>query len=415
MKGTSYAKPVTLDNASYFWRVRARDAASTPNLGAWSQEWQFTRSWTDTPTPLTPADTVANSVTTPTFSWSPVEHASTYELELGDDVNFSPSTSSTCFTNHTEVTYYEIVSSTGPTPAGSCNGSEFETAPGGVWYWRVRGVDNTGGVVAPWSDVSQFLFRGDTDDTPVLVSPADGATVENPVLVWDSVPGIGKYKVTIDKPGGGTATVTTAATSWTPIAKLSNSLPDGPFTWRVQTVDSYGELSIIGDERTFNLDPATTAGSVSLLTPADDAGDVVMPSMTWTPLTGAEYYEVWYSVAGSGVEQKLSGTAKLPYGGFTYAGDPLTAGDYTWRVKAFDGIVGDADGDQRQPRLLGRCDRHGLLRRPVLLGADAVHREGHPHPGVERGARRRARISCTWRRTRTSRTSSRPTAPSTRR
>jgi hypothetical protein len=52
---------------------------------------------------------------------------------------------------------------------------------------------------APWSDVSQFLFRGDTDDdTPVLVSPADGATVENPVLVWDSVPGIGKYKVTID-------------------------------------------------------------------------------------------------------------------------------------------------------------------------------------------------------------------------
>ena len=207
-------------------------------------------------------------------------------------------------------------------------------------YWRVRGVDNTGGVVAPWSDVSQFLFRGDTDDTPDLVSPADGATVQNPVLVWDSVPGIGKYKVTIDKPGGGTATVTTAATSWTPISELSNSLPDGPFTWRVQTVDSYGELSIIGDERTFTLDPATTAGSVSLLTPADDAGDVVMPSMTWTPLTGAEYYEVWYSVAGSGVEQKLSGTAKLPYGGFTYAGDPLTAGDYTWRVKAFDGVSG---------------------------------------------------------------------------
>jgi hypothetical protein len=83
VKGTSYAKPVTLDNASYFWRVRARDAASTPNLGAWSQEWQFTRSWIDTPTPLTPADTVANSVTTPP---SPGRRSSmrrpTYELEL---------------------------------------------------------------------------------------------------------------------------------------------------------------------------------------------------------------------------------------------------------------------------------------------------------------------------------------------
>ena len=58
------------------------------------------------------------------------------------------------------------------------------------------------------------------------------------------------------------------------------------------------------------------------------------------PYTGAEYYEVWYSVEGSGVEHPLSGTSELPYAGFTYAGDPLTPGDYTWRVKAFDGDSG---------------------------------------------------------------------------
>ena len=72
------------------------------------------------------------------------------------------------------------------------------------------------------------------------------------------MPGIGKYKVTIDKPGVGTATVTTAATSWTPTTKLANSLPAGPSTWWVQTVDSHGELGIVGEQRSFDLDPATT-------------------------------------------------------------------------------------------------------------------------------------------------------------
>ena len=134
-----------------------------------------------------------------------------------------------------------------------------------------------------------------------MLGPADGATVETPVLAWASVPGIGKYKVTLDKPGSSmNLTVTTAATTWTPTSEVANSLPAGPVTWWVQTVDSHGELSIVGDQRIFNLDPATTGATLVLLTPSDGADGLRMPSMTWTPYTGAEYYEVWYSVEGSG-------------------------------------------------------------------------------------------------------------------
>jgi len=341
VKGTSYSPPVTLENASYFWRVRARDAASPANLGTWSEEGQFTRAWQDTPDPLAPADTVGSSVETPTFTWTPIPHASHYEVQLGEDVNFSPDTFSTCFTNHTELTYYESVVSGSPNPPGACQSADFETEPGSVSYWRVRGVDGTGGVVSPWSEVSQFLFRGDTSDTPTLLGPADGATVETPVLAWASVPGIGKYKVTLDKPGSSTnLTVTTAATTWTPTSEVANSLPAGPVTWWVQTVDSHGELGIVGEQRVFDLDPATTGATLDLLTPSDGADGLRMPSMTWTPYTGAEYYEVWYSVEGSGVEHPLSGSSELPYSGFTAAGDPLTPGDYSWRVKAFDGDSG---------------------------------------------------------------------------
>jgi hypothetical protein len=340
VKGTAYSPPVTLGNASYFWRVRARDAASTPNLGDWSEEWQFTRTWSDAPTLLTPDDGVVSSVATPDLTWTPVPHASHYEVQLGEDQNFSPSTYSVCYTNHTALTYYEIETSTSPNPPGSCNAAYNEIDPGSASYWRVRGVDGSGGVLSPWSDVSTFLFRGDPSDTVTLLSPDDGDTVETPVLSWDPVTGIGKYKVTIHKPGGSTATVTTAATSWTPTSKLASSLPAGPFTWEVQTVDSYGKLGIVGDQWSFSLDPETTGGSLDQLTPADDASDIVMPSMTWTPYAGAEYYEVWYSLEGSGVESRLSGTSKLPYSGFTYAGtsgDLLAPGTYNWRVKAFDG------------------------------------------------------------------------------
>jgi hypothetical protein len=340
VKGTSYSRPDTLDNATYFWRVRARDAAVPPNLGEWSEEGQFTRTWSDAPTPFTPADTVAVSVETPTFAWTPIAHASHYEVQLGDDVNFSPGTFSICFTNHTELTYLETETSTGPAAPGTCQANDFEATPGQVIFWRVRGVDEPEDVLSPWSGVSQFLFRGDASDAPALNTPADGSTVETPLLSWDSVSGIGKYKVTIVKPGGSSVTATTAATSWTPTTKLASSLPAGAFTWTVQTVDSYGELGIVGEQRSFMLDPATTSDTLDLLTPADGATGLVMPSMTWTPLTGAEYYEVWYSVAGSGVEQRLSGSSELPYGGFTYTGDPLTPGDYTWRVKAFDGSAG---------------------------------------------------------------------------
>ena len=76
-KGTKYAPPQTLDNASYFWRVRALDPGSPANAGPWSEEWQFTRTWGDTPELLEPSDTIAVSIDTPTFRWTPIRAPTT--------------------------------------------------------------------------------------------------------------------------------------------------------------------------------------------------------------------------------------------------------------------------------------------------------------------------------------------------
>ena len=76
VKGTRYSPPATLNNGSYFWRVRASDAASPANFGGWSVQSQFTRDWSDRPTLLTAWNPgtpgVIPHVSGPlTFSWTP--------------------------------------------------------------------------------------------------------------------------------------------------------------------------------------------------------------------------------------------------------------------------------------------------------------------------------------------------------
>src|SRR4029077_2590814 len=106
VESTRYSPPTTLDTDQYFWRVRAMDAKSPANNGGWSLEWQFKRAWSDQPVLLQPAWNLGDPATTidvPTFSWTPVHHASYYELEFSEDINFSPGdpTTVSCFTNHT--------------------------------------------------------------------------------------------------------------------------------------------------------------------------------------------------------------------------------------------------------------------------------------------------------------------------
>ena len=48
------------------------------------------------------------TVTEPIFSWSPQREADMYEFNVGTDANFSPGTYSTCLTNHTVVSPYNL-------------------------------------------------------------------------------------------------------------------------------------------------------------------------------------------------------------------------------------------------------------------------------------------------------------------
>lgn len=323
VKGTRYSPPSGLDNDTYFWQVTPKDGASPANAGTTAPigpPATFTRAWSDVPTLLLPADGdffVSDS----TLSWTAVTHASHYEFWLGSDPNFSNGTYDSCNTNRTIWNSYVRTSGSTPATPGGCSAAA--PNPGDLYYWKVRAIDAPSNILGEWSDVFDFIYK---PTLPTLTSPADGASVSAPVLTWNPVDDIEKYKVTI-----GTSTVTTYATSFSPVSSLAL----GTYTWYVQTVDHEGNDGIIGASRTFTLiDPTTTFASPTPTGPTDGSSSVRMPSLTWNPVTDADHYTVWYGVTGSGLVSELR--TNVPFAAYTHNTAILAPGSYTWFVEAFN-------------------------------------------------------------------------------
>jgi len=343
---TRYAPYPTLDNQSYYWRVRARAAGTANNFGPWSAEFVFDRSWPTRPVIVSPL-WAGGAAPTPVvsnlkLSWTPasaggagwVDHADHYELMISTDLNFSPGSNPvSCYTNHTTVTPYTAVLGGGE-PGGCAIGM----VPGTTYYWRVRGIDSAKGILGIWDitepgENQRFIYM----PAPVPCGPTSGASVATPILCWSGISGAIQYRVTINKSGGSPAMspVQTYATTYTPTTALNPA--DGPFSWHVEAQDYLGYWSTTwAAPPTFSLIAPTTDTTLDLLTPSDGAAAIRMPSMSWQPYTGATYYEVLYGQTLP-PSTLLSGSTHLPYAAFTYAGTPLSTGTYYWEVEAFDG------------------------------------------------------------------------------
>ncbi|HEV2889962.1 MAG TPA: Ig-like domain-containing protein [Frankiaceae bacterium] len=344
---TRYSPPTTILNGSYFWRVRANDTKTTPNLGDWSSEIevapgeflpaQFTRAWNERPTLLGPANGDLG-VTVPTLSWTPVPYASHYEIWLGDDENFTPGHYVNCYTNQTTFTPYSHVAVTGQTnPAvpGTCQILENTIGVGEMTYWKVRGIDAPANVLGLFSDPASFQLVH--PQTVSLVSPADLSTTDRPVLTWQPVTGVSRYRVTVVNTSNGSnvtgSPFTTYATTLTPNALTSGS----SYTWYVQTLDDAGRAGLAphpSTHRRFTYQAATAALTApQLVSPVLGAADVLMPSMQWEPVIGAKSYKVFVGTAGAN-SVSLEGTTTST--AFTDMDVTKNVGTYEWFVDAYN-------------------------------------------------------------------------------
>jgi hypothetical protein len=285
IRGTRYSPPTTYPNNQYYWKVRAVNSRKEAIDWAAIDPAIFRRHWPDRPELLYPANQVSPAVGDDLyFQWSPVEHASHYELQVGTDPNFSPGTFDSCKTAATTYTPGFV-------------GDDCMPAQGLIHYWRLRGIDDPSGVEGLFSDIRRFIY---SSGTVTQLTPGAGEVVAVPTLRWAAAQDAVKYEVTINDAGNSETTITTHALSVTP----SLDPADGPFTWRVQAIDNNGGLSPKPTAgRPFSIAGAPDDTPAAPLTPltgtSADPATTRFPTLSWEPLDGAAYYKVSIGVHGS--------------------------------------------------------------------------------------------------------------------
>ncbi|HEX5089726.1 MAG TPA: Ig-like domain repeat protein [Nocardioides sp.] len=331
--GTRYSPTTTYDNGSYFWKVRPINAAGQP--APWPTEpSQFTRVWPDKPAAVWPPDS-----TTPVgddfyYQWTPVPHASKYQLDVGTDPNFTPNTYDSCFTAQTTYT------------AGYKGLDKCMPNQGQLTYWRVRAIDDPLGVEGIYSDANAAM--PDNQAYKVVyssgvvnrLSPANGdLNVAVPTFRWSPSQDAQRYEVDVyDKNGNHADGVTTSALSWTPEDTLDPA--EGPFSWSVAAIDADGHPSPVNTSWTFNVGAPPASGPVPVPTTATEQVTSRFPQLSWTPVTGASYYRLRVSeTPGFTLPESTTNVLgrRLENPSVTDDGSYfLRPGTYTWWIDAFD-------------------------------------------------------------------------------
>ena len=226
--GTRYSPPKTLDNDQYFWRIRATDAAGFQPDWSSRPVWRFKRAWPDQTTLARTRQNNADATSRDPFyfQWTPVKHASPYEVQLSSGDGFpTRAVHVGCTTVHTTLVYGDGL--------GNC----WPTAPG-TYYWRVTAQDefSSAGAASPTrssAPVGTFTYEpgaGHHDRSGQRAHFAehlrpDVAASAAPVLTWDPVAGAEKYRVTIS--GTLTKTVHDGCAELRPAGPRRRDLPLG--------------------------------------------------------------------------------------------------------------------------------------------------------------------------------------------
>ncbi len=388
VKGTSYSPPVTLNNATYFWRVRALSVRNPADTGPWSSDGrQFTRSWADVPGLVAPAD---NDLVAQDFllRWNPVPFAGAYEVQVGTDPNFSNDTFESCTTNHTDWAPYWRYNTDDPafpTRPGRCDladatGSRRTYLRQGVrYYWRIRGLDIsspnlTVSALGRFSATRSFMYMpGPGAPTPT------GPTgfVEVPKLTWDPVPGVERYFVRVLVDGDEQISTEVHGTSYVPPLvmpedSVTHEPKDATVTWFVralqfQAPENSGAAgagpTVQGTTFMLSGEETTDADADPVLVAPASGASLVQPEFDWTPVTNAHHYRIRLFPAGSTVftelgdpQQGASSTRRFSWRSAFTPTVPIVPGSYEWQVVAFNEGGGAISASPLRPITIAPLD-----------------------------------------------------------
>lgn len=306
----------TLGDETYYWQVRAIDAAG--NYGQWSMNKSFT---VDTKAPLVPTLNAPGSAiyppsevviteNTPKFEWNVLSDAVLYRLQVDNNSDFS---SPELYMTTTDNVLW--------------------TLPDDTYYWRVWAKDAAGNW-GPYSTVWCVTIDTTGPTAPSLTSPADSSTVvtDTPQLNWGVVSDASEYQVQVDNDPDFSSPELDINIDTNPYT--TSSLSDGTYYWRVRGNDSVGNSGPWSTEWSFTID-TIGAAAPSLTSPTDGALLTVnTPQLTWGTVAGANAYQVQVDDASSFNSLNFEYTTPST----THATTTLVDGTYYWRVRSDDTV-----------------------------------------------------------------------------
>jgi hypothetical protein len=223
----SYSFTLTA-GGTYYWRVRARDAAG--NWSAWSENFRFTfTAPPGAPGPYLPENGARLSDNTPELEWSAGFFADNHRLLVDNDSDFSSPEVDILFG------FSEIWT---PGPLADDN-----------YYWKVIGINAWGENSSP---VWAFTVDTTPPSTPALVSPTNGLHVENtPVFDWSDVADAKSYEILVDNDADFSSpeipVSDVSLSTYTPTITLGN----GTYSWKVRAYDNAGNAGSFSSTWTF--------------------------------------------------------------------------------------------------------------------------------------------------------------------
>ena len=288
--------------------VDGEPAANTPSLGAYADF----KKQTVAPNLLTP-DNGATFSLPPTFSWSTVEGAKKYHLQVATEPTFATSTKlddiTTALTEYTAQKTY-VASKT--------------------LYWRVQAQDeNDNGLT--WSETRTF----EVDLEQPTLDPATPTLGDAslPVLRWFPVPGAVSYSLRIHEPDDTTPSTYTGFPSTA--ASFEKITGTGLFTWEIRA--DFPKLTGGTTPGPWS-DDADYTHTIKEPTNPVSSADANRLVLSWDAKTGTKQYKVQISKREDFNPSFETKTTDNPDWAPTLTNSNYASGgDFWWRVAAIDG------------------------------------------------------------------------------
>jgi hypothetical protein len=217
---TSYTMTPLVNNTKYTVKVRVK--AGSPFQSRWSSAVEFTTLQTvGSPTLMVPANGELSMPLNPTFDWSDIPGAVSYEFELGTAPDFAGATAAT--SKVSQMTWASALA----------NDTDY--------YWRVRAVGSTGAKGA-WV-MSTFHTR-QAAITPTTTVTSQTLTISIPPATQTTVVISQPPATSIVIPPQTTIITTTTNTTVSPVVQLPTQAAP-VYVWAIVAIGALLTLAVI--------------------------------------------------------------------------------------------------------------------------------------------------------------------------